>query len=159
MADINSITISGNLTADPELRYLQNGTEVCNATIASNGAPYNGETPVVFIRIVAWKGIAKALADYARKGQNITVTGVLKDGSYTKDDGTKINRVEIKVDNLKLPQRNKEAGGSYNASNQNEGNYSNQTKNEPQRANSSQNNDPFANDGKPIDINPDDLPF
>ncbi|KGL45722.1 hypothetical protein BMT55_13895 [Listeria newyorkensis] len=153
MADVNTIVASGNLTADPELRYTQNGLAVANATIACNGIPRDGVTPVIFLKIVAWKGTAESLANFARKGQNITVTGSLVDASYTGQDGNKVNKVEVNVMFLKLPPKNSQEAPQQQ-SNVNQSNHQPNPQNSRQQGNS----DPFST-GTPIDISDDDLPF
>ncbi|EAF1769679.1 single-stranded DNA-binding protein [Listeria monocytogenes] len=155
---MNRVVLVGRLTKDPELRYTPAGVAVATFTLAVNRPFKNGqgEQEADFIQCVVWRKPAENVANFLKKGSLTGVDGRVQTRNYEGNDGKRVYVTEIVAESVQfLEHRN----GSQNASNQNEGNYSNQTKNEPQRANSSQNNDPFANDGKPIDISDDDLPF
>lgn len=155
---MNRVVLVGRLTREPELKYTPSGVAVCTFTLAVN-RPFknqNGDQEADFINIVVWRKPAENAANYLKKGSLAGVDGQVRTRNYEGQDGKRVYVTEVVAESVQfLEPRNSSQG----ASNQNEGNYSNQTKNEPQRANSSQNSDPFANDGKPIDISDDDLPF
>ncbi|EAC4425306.1 single-stranded DNA-binding protein [Listeria monocytogenes] len=155
---MNRVVLVGRLANDPDLKYTSSGVAVATFRLAVNRPFTNqdGEREADFINCVVWRKPAENAANYLRKGSLAGVDGRVQTRNYEGQDGKRVYVTEIVAESVQfLEPRN----SSYNSSNQNEGNYSNQTKNEPQRANSSQNNDPFANDGKPIDISDDDLPF
>ncbi|EAE7382277.1 single-stranded DNA-binding protein [Listeria monocytogenes] len=155
---MNRVVLVGRLANDPDLKYTPNGVAVATFRLAVNRTFTNqqGEREADFINCVVWRKPAENVANYLRKGSLAGVDGRVQTRNYEGQDGKCVYVTEIVAESVQfLEPRN----SSYNSSNQNEGNYSNQTKNELQRANSSQNNDPFANDGKPIDISDDDLPF
>lgn len=155
---MNRVVLVGRLANDPDLKYTPNGVAVATFRLAVNRTFTNqqGEREADFINIVAWRKPAENAANYLRKGSLAGVDGRVQTRNYEGQDGKRVYVTEIVAESVQfLEPRNSSQG----ASNQNEGNYSNRTRNEPQRANTSQNNDPFANDGKPIDISDDDLPF
>ena len=101
MANLNSVTLTGNLTKDIELRTTQSGTNVANATIAVNGYK---EDDTSFIDLVLFGKTAETAAKYTTKGQQIGVSGRLQQRSYEKD-GRKVYVTEVVVDNLQLPPK------------------------------------------------------
>ncbi|HAB7745323.1 TPA_asm: single-stranded DNA-binding protein [Listeria monocytogenes] len=155
---MNRVVLVGRLANDPDLKYTPNGVAVATFRLAVN-RPFknqNGDQEADFINIVVWRKPAENAANYLRKGSLAGVDGRIQTRNYEGQDGKRVYVTEIVAESVQfLEPRNSSQG----TSNQNEGIYSNQTRNEPQRANTSQNNDPFANDGKPIEINDDDLPF
>jgi single-strand DNA-binding protein len=100
MAD-TTVTVIGNLTADPELRYTQNGTAVANFSVAvtprvnRNGQWEDGETS--FFRCSVWRDYAVNLADSLGKGARVIVTGTLKQRSWETPEGDARSTVEIDV--------------------------------------------------------------
>lgn len=102
MANLNSVTLTGNLTRDIELKTTANGTQVANATIAVNGFK-EGDTS--FIDLVLFGKAAETAAKYTGKGQQIGVSGRLQQRSYEAKDGTKRSVIEVVVDNLQLPPK------------------------------------------------------
>lgn len=80
---MNSISIMGRLCADPKIKSTQDGTQVCNFTVAVPRPRSKDKTD--FIKCVAWRGCAQFIADYFHKGKMIAVEGVLTTRSW-KDD-------------------------------------------------------------------------
>lgn len=105
MANDTRITIEGNLTADPELRYTQNGLPVANFTIASTPRIFDraaGEWrdgDPLFLRGTAWREFAEHVAGSLTKGTAVIATGLLRQRSYEKD-GEKRTTFELEVDNI-----------------------------------------------------------
>lgn len=116
MADAN-LTITGNLTADPELRVTNSGVSVAQFSVAStprvkvNGEWQDGET--VFLRVSVWRDLAEGAADELRKGDSVIVVGKLKQRSYEKD-GQKRSVYEIdgeSVGKSVRAKKNRDGGG------------------------------------------------
>lgn len=108
---INRITILGRLARDPELRNTQTGTAVASFTLAvdRNKKDADGNTPVDWIDCIAWQKTAEILAQYARKGALIGVTGRLQSRKYTAKDGTPRTAWEVVVDEFSFCERRQDA--------------------------------------------------
>lgn len=155
---INNLTLVGRLTKDPDLKYTGNGTAVATFTLAMNRNFTNqsGEREADFINCVIWRKPAETLANYAKKGVLIGVTGRIQTRSYENQQGQKVYVTEVIADNFQLLE-SKKADSSQNtqgssASNNQTNNY---TRN--QQNTNSATADPFGNSS--IDISDDDLPF
>lgn len=102
MAGETQITVVGNLTADPELRYTQNGLAVVNFTVASTprlfdrqaNAWKNGDT--LFMRCSAWREFAENIAQLT-KGTPVIAVGNLTQRSYEDREGNKRTSIELQV--------------------------------------------------------------
>ena len=94
-----SLTMAGNLVADPELRYTPTGVAVVNFRIASTerfkgeGGWQDGDT--LFMTVTAWRGLAENVAESAAKGVRVIVTGRLKQRSYDTRDGGRATVYEL----------------------------------------------------------------
>ena len=105
MANETLITLVGNLTADPELRFTQSGAAVADFTVASTPRMFDkassewkdGET--LFMRCSIWRDAAENVAESLTRGTRVVVTGRLKQRSYEKD-GQKRTVVELEVDEV-----------------------------------------------------------
>lgn len=155
---INNLTLVGRLTKDPDLKYTGNGTAVAAFTLAVNRNFTNqsGEREADFINCVIWRKPAETLANYAKKGVLIGVTGRIQTRSYDNQQGQKVYVTEVIADNFQLLE-SKKADSSQNTqgggvSNSQTNNY---TRNQ-QNTNSAM-ADQFGNSS--IDISDDDLPF
>lgn len=104
MAGETTITIVGNLTADPELRFTPSGAAVANFTVASTPRTFDrqsnewkdGET--LFMRCSVWRDAAENIAESLHRGTRVVVTGRLKSRSYETKEGEKRTVVELDVD-------------------------------------------------------------
>lgn len=155
---INNLTLVGRLTKDPDLKYTGNGTAVATFTLAVNRNFTNqsGEREADFINCVIWRKPAETLANYAKKGVLIGVTGRIQTRSYDNQQGQKVYVTEVIADNFQLLE-SKKADSSQNTqgsgvSNSQTNNY---TRNQQNTNNATA--DPFGNSS--IDISDDDLPF
>ena len=155
---INNLTLVGRLTKDPDLKYTGNGTVVVTFTLAVNRnfTNQNGEREADFINCVIWRKPAETLANYAKKGVLIGVTGRIQTRSYDNQQGQKVYVTEVIADNFQLLE-SKKADSSQNTqgsgvSNSQTNNY---TRNQQNTNNATA--DPFGNSS--IDISDDDLPF
>jgi single-strand DNA-binding protein len=106
MAGETIITVVGNLTADPELRYTQNGLPVANFTIASTPCNYDRATnewkdgEALFLRASVWREFAEHVAGSLTKGSRVVATGRLKQRSYETTEGEKRTSTELEVDEI-----------------------------------------------------------
>ena len=105
---INKAFLSGNLTADPELRVTQSGTSVLGFQLAVNGAARGAdgeyEDRADFFRCTMFGNRAEALAEILAKGMKVTIEGHLRYSAWEKD-GERRSSVEVIVDELELMQR------------------------------------------------------
>ena len=104
MSDLNRVTVSGRLVADPELKYLPSGTAVANLRLASNrGYTSNGERrdQTVFVDVEVYGKSAESLAQYKQKGAFILVDGRLRQHTWEKD-GQRQSRLSIVADHVSL---------------------------------------------------------
>lgn len=134
---LNRAVLIGRLTRDPELRHTQSGVATASFTLAVD-RPFtnqNGEKETDFINIVAWRKLAETCANYLAKGRLTAVEGRIQVRSYDNNEGRRVYVTEVVADNVRFLE-------SGNRSRQQE-----------------QVADPFADDGKPVDIDDDDLPF
>jgi single-strand DNA-binding protein len=105
MAGETLITLIGNLTADPELRYTQNGVPVANFTIASTERTFDKQAnefkdgEAMFIRASAWRELAEHIAGSLTKGTRVVAHGKLKIRSYEKDGVTQ-RSTEIEIEEI-----------------------------------------------------------
>ncbi|GAA1506056.1 hypothetical protein GCM10009740_40460 [Terrabacter terrae] len=106
MAGDTVITIIGNLTADPELRFTPSGAAVANFTVASTPRQFDrqsnewkdGET--LFMRCSVWRDAAENVAESCQRGMRVIVSGRLKSRSYETKEGEKRTVVEMDVDEI-----------------------------------------------------------
>ena len=103
MANGNNITIVGNVTRDPELRYLTSGTALAQLGVAVNRRyQQNGEwqEDTSFFDVVCWRDLADNVSESISKGDRIIVTGRLEQRSWETQDGDKRSKVEIVADEV-----------------------------------------------------------
>jgi single-strand DNA-binding protein len=106
MAGDTTITIIGNITNDPELRFTPSGAAVANFTVASTPRAVDrqsnewkdGET--LFMRCSVWRDAAENVAESLARGSRVIVTGRLKSRSYETKEGEKRTVVELEVDEV-----------------------------------------------------------
>ena len=98
----NHTGLQGRLTADPELRYTQQGTAITNFTLASDTGrkTKDGKKITNFIECVAWRAQAEFVCKYLSKGRLVLVEGELTSRSYEDKDGNRRKAVEITVDSV-----------------------------------------------------------
>ena len=108
--------IVGNITRDPELRSTPSGAQVCGFSVAVNrnykdSSGANQES-VSFIDCSAWGKAAEIIAQYAKKGSGILVSGRLEQRSWEDKEGQKRSRVEIVVEDFNFVGGNGDGGNS-----------------------------------------------
>ena len=89
------ITVSGNLTRDPEVRFSDSGTTVTRISLAVNRKDKNGNEMTTFYDVVVFGQMGANLADSLTKGNRVVVTGRLEVRNYQRNDGTEGKAVEI----------------------------------------------------------------
>lgn len=102
---LNSVTLIGNLTRDPEMRYTPQGTAVTSFGLATNRSyTQNGERKdeVEFHNIVAWGKLAELCSQLLRKGRKVYLHGRLQTKTWDAPDGAKRNRTEIVLEDMIL---------------------------------------------------------
>ncbi|EHD1724134.1 single-stranded DNA-binding protein [Listeria monocytogenes] len=158
---MNRVVLVGRLTKDPELRYTPAGVAVATFTLAVNRTFTNqqGEREADFINCVVWRKPAENVANFLKKGSMAGVDGRIQTRNYEDNDGKRVFVTEVVAESVQFlePKNNTEGATSNNY--QNQANYSNNNQTSSYRADTSQKSDSFANEGKPIDISDDDLPF
>ncbi|MGO4539114.1 single-stranded DNA-binding protein [Paenibacillus sp. 2TAB19] len=175
---LNRVILIGRLTRDPELRYTPAGVAVTQFTIAVD-RPFTsgqGEREADFIPVVTWRQLAETCANYLRKGRLTAVEGRIQVRNYENNEGKRVYVTEVIADNVRFLESNKEGGareeggsgysatgggtsnssggGSYGGGNSSYGGGNRSGNNS-----NSNSRDPFQDDGRPIDISEDDLPF
>lgn len=100
----NSVTIVGNVTDDPELRFTPSGLPVVNFTVAVNSRVKKGDQwedrNDGFFRCSCWRDMAENVAESLQKGTRVMVIGRLQEQKWEDNDGGKRSRIEIQVDEV-----------------------------------------------------------
>lgn len=137
---LNNVCLVGRMTDNAELRYTPNNQAVATFRLAVN-RPFksqNGEREADFINCVIWRQQAENLANWAKKGALIGITGRIQTRSYENQQGQRVYITEVVADNFQLLEFNKQ-----NNQGQSQGNS------QPD----------FSRQAEPMDISDDDLPF
>jgi single-strand DNA-binding protein len=105
MANDNTVTVVGNVTRDPELRYLNTGTAMVTLGLAVNrrwrdNASNEWKEETSFFDVVCWRDLADNVAESVEKGDRIMVSGRLDQRSWETQDGDKRSKVEIVADEV-----------------------------------------------------------
>lgn len=168
---MNRVVLVGRLTRDPELRYTPSGVPVANFTLAVNRTFTNqqGEREADFINCVIWRRPAENVANYLKKGSLAGVDGRIQSRSYEGQDGKRVYVTEVVADSVQFLEprsatqqdRGGDFGGSqFGGGSQKSQGYSyGQQEQQGSQGYTRTDEDPFSNDGQPIDISDDDLPF
>lgn len=148
---INNVVLVGRTTKDPELRYTPSNVAVATFNLAVNrnfkGA--NGEREADFINCVIWRRQAENLANWAKKGALIGITGRIQTRSYENQQGQRVYVTEVVAENFQMLEsraaregNQQSQGDTFQNGNSSSGDY----------------NSPFGR-SNPMDISDDDLPF
>lgn len=137
---INNVVLVGRIVRDPELRYTPQNTAVATFTLAVNRRFKNaqGEREADFINCIIWRQPAENLANWAKKGTLVGITGSIQVRNYENKEGQRVYVTEVLADNFQMLE-------------------SNSNKTEKGKTKSNQDKDPFA--GSPMEVSDDDLPF
>ena len=162
---INSVTLVGRLTKDPELRTTPSGIEVGNFTLAINRTftNQNGDREADFINCIVFRKQAVNVNQYLSKGKLAGIVGRLQTRSYENKEGQKVFVTEVVCDNVQFlePKDSQNGSNSYQngTSYQKGNNYTQNNQNVQQGQNKAkydQQNNPFNNGS---DFDDTDLPF
>ncbi|MCT1709084.1 single-stranded DNA-binding protein [Dermabacter sp. HMSC06F07] len=142
MANDTVITVVGNLTADPELRFTNSGIPVASFTVASTPRTFDRQSgewkdgEALFLRCSIWRDAAENVAESLTKGTRVIVQGRLQQRSYTDREGNNRTSIELQVDEIgpslryatAKPTRTQRGGsgnfgGGFNGGNSGGGNY------------------------------------
>lgn len=161
---INNVVLVGRMTRDAELRYTPSQVAVATFTLAVNRnfKSQNGEREADFINCVIWRQSAENLANWAKKGSLIGITGRIQTRNYENQQGQRVYVTEVVADNFQMLESR-----ASRESNQSGGYVNNFDQGSPMSGFSSQpqttpdfgrDESPFGN-SNPVDISDDDLPF
>ena len=141
---INNVTLVGRMTRDAELRYTPQNQAVATFSLAVNRnfKNQNGEYEADFINCVIWRQPAENLANWAKKGALIGITGRIQTRNYENQQGQRIYVTEVVAENFRLLELN---------------NQNNHSQNQGQPRHNQQPD--FGRNTSPMDISDDDLPF
>ncbi|HEY0238891.1 MAG TPA: single-stranded DNA-binding protein [Friedmanniella sp.] len=129
MAGETTITVIGNLTADPELRFTPSGAAVANFTVASTPRTFDRQSnewkdgDTLFLRCSIWREAAENVAESLTKGTRVIVSGRLVQRSYETREGEKRTVYELQVDEVgpslryasaKITRTQRSGGGGFN---------------------------------------------
>lgn len=162
---MNTVQLVGRLTRDIELKFTASGTATgsFNLAVNRNFTNQQGEREADFINCVIWRKAAENLANWTRKGSLIAIDGRLQTRSYENKHGQKVYVTEVVVNNFDLLESkettNNRAAQQYSQQSQGQAqaNYNTQGQNIAQSSFGTGSS--FMNEGHPIDISEDDLPF
>lgn len=100
MAFDNTVTVVGNVTRDPELRYTPGGMSVASFGVAWNRRKQDGEEEVSFFDVTCFRDLADNVAESVQKGTRVIVYGMLQQRSWETSEGDRRSKVEIIADEV-----------------------------------------------------------
>ncbi len=96
----NTVTVVGNVTRDPELRFTQGGMAVANFGVAWNKKKQDGEDEVSFFDVSCFRQLAENVAESITKGSRVVIYGTLSQRSWENQEGERRSKVEIIADDI-----------------------------------------------------------
>ncbi|HEL1922159.1 TPA: single-stranded DNA-binding protein [Streptococcus suis] len=176
---INNVVLVGRLTRDAELRYTPSNVAVATFTLAVNRSFKNeaGEREADFINCVIWRQAAENLANWAKKGALIGITGNIQTRHYDNQQGQRVYVTEVIASNFQLLESRNNQSGQQNQSNSFQNGNNSNSGNFQSGNNQGGYQSPFGNQStpdfsrsnqqsffqgqttNPMDISDDDLPF
>ena len=96
----NNVSVTGNVTRDPELRFTQGGMAVASFGLAWNKRKQDGEEEVSFFDVTCFRSLAENVAESITKGTRVVVAGTLSQRSWENQEGEKRSKVEIVADEV-----------------------------------------------------------
>jgi len=170
---LNKVMLIGNIGADPETRFLQDGTCVCNLRLATSekfkGKDGNQQEKTEWHKIVIWGRLGEICNQYLTKGSRVYIEGKIETRKWTNKEGQDQYTTEIKGHEMKMLGGGTQSNNTGGNQNSNQGGFTShggpqggnqQDSNQRSGSGAGKNNDPFANDPDfgdvPVD---DDLPF
>lgn len=162
---INNVVLVGRMTRDAELRYTPSNQAVATFSLAVNRnfKNQNGEREADFINCVIWRQQAENLANWAKKGALIGITGRIQTRNYENQQGQRVYVTEVVADSFQMLEsrsaRENNGGGSFSAPSQNAApSFGGGMQDSPATPNFGRDESPFGS-SNPVDISDDDLPF
>lgn len=134
---VNKVILVGNVGRDPEVRYLDKDVAVANFPLATSESytAKNGEkvTTTEWHNIVIWRGLAKVVEQYVKKGDRLYIEGRIRTRSWEDKEGNKRYTTEIYGDNMEMlgGSRNQQGGGGSTPTHQASQNENQNQVNEP----------------------------
>lgn len=161
MANDTTLTIVGNLTGDPELRFTQSGNAVANFTVASTPRKYDSQAnswvdlEPIFMRCTAWGEFAKNISETLTKGMRVIVTGTLATSAWQdRDTGEKRSRLDLRVQEVgpslryAVAQVRKNQRDNQQQQSRPQNNWASQQQQQGSWSGQQQQNDPWDNSGE-----------
>lgn len=105
MASLNKVFLVGNLTKDPEMKFLPSGQALANLRVATNRKYKSGDTwkdEVTYVSVEVWGKSAEAVGEYLKKGSPLLVEGRLKLNEWTAQDGQKRSMLHVVAERVQF---------------------------------------------------------
>ncbi|GAB2022841.1 single-stranded DNA-binding protein [Pseudolactococcus yaeyamensis] len=152
---INNVVLIGRLTKDAELRYTPANQAVATFTLAVNRTfkNANGEREADFINVVVWRKTAENIANWAKKGALIGITGRLQSRNYENQQGQRVYVTEVVADSFQMLESRSRRDDNHSGTTQNT-----QAQAQTAAPDFGPDSDPFSG-GTPMNLNDEDLPF
>lgn len=118
MFDLNNVFLSGRLTRDPELKYIESGYAICNFSLAVNRGKKKDseeEYPAYFFNCIAWGKTGENIQKFFSKGRKILISGQLEHQTWD-DNGTKRSAVKVNVKSFQFMDSKKDDDPAESAS-------------------------------------------
>lgn len=101
---MNKVILMGRLTADPDIRYTQDGKQVATFTLAVDRRIAKGDQKADFIRCQGWEKRAEVAEKYFHKGTKLVITGRIQTGSYKDRDGKTIYTTDVVIEDQEFAE-------------------------------------------------------
>ena len=103
---MNNVTLTGRLTADPQLNYTDKGTAIVTFTVAvRRRVQSEGQPDADFIRVVAWGKLGETVAQHMKKGRMVGVQGRIQTRSYENNEGHRVYVTEVVAETVEFLDR------------------------------------------------------
>ena len=102
MADLNSVALTGRLTADPEFKEFGEGKQVANFSLAVNEYKKGDGDAVSFVPVTVWNKTAEVAKNFLSKGSQVAIKGRLQQQRWEQPDGQKRSKIQIVCESLTL---------------------------------------------------------
>lgn len=106
---MNKLTITGNLTRDPESKTTNNGVFVSQITVAVNRRGAGGNQETTYFRVSCWRGLGENVQKYLKKGAKVLVAGPVRAHAWISNDGAAHCQMEIDADDIEFLNTRAEA--------------------------------------------------
>lgn len=127
MAGYQQFTIVGNVGRDPNMKYMQSGTAVCDFSVAVTrrfGSGDQRQEKTLWVRVTCWNKLAEVANQYIRKGTQVMVVGSIDLNVYMDKNNQPAGTIELRADTFQLlgsRADNMDGGGDYNGGDQGQG--------------------------------------